>query len=152
MFIVFSPILVDIIHHIGWVKSIKIFIPFFLLAVGSTLLAWVSAVAFFRRKLVLWSDEDPKAGKTLLGRPQLYPARLTHAHFFPEKYHYWINYFLVGIPIGLRGRVGTVVFIESDQHTPATDPFYSFVWKESSDFHFGLELILVGNFTIEMVI
>lgn len=130
MFIVFSPILVDTLHHIGWIKSIRIIIPFFLLAVGSTLLAWVSMVVFLRRKLVLWSDGDPKAEQTLLGRPLLYPARLTHARFFPEKYHYWINYFLVGVPVGLRGRVGSVVSIESDQsdqHTPVTNPFYSFV-------------------------
>ncbi|KAJ5489902.1 hypothetical protein N7453_010727 [Penicillium expansum] len=127
MFIVLFPILVDAIHQIGWAKSIKIFMPFFLLAVISTLLAWVSMVAFLRRKLVLWSNEDPKAENTLLGRPQLYPARLTHARFFPEKYHYWINYFLVGVPVGLRGRVGTVVSIESDQQTSVTNPFYSFV-------------------------
>ncbi|KAJ5182079.1 hypothetical protein N7449_012226, partial [Penicillium cf. viridicatum] len=113
--------------HIGWIKTIKIFIPFFLLAIGSTLLAWVSMVAFIRRKLVLWSDRDPKDKKTLLGRPQLYPARLTHARFFPEKYHYWINYFLVGVPVGLRGRVGSVVSIESDQHILVTNPAYSFV-------------------------
>lgn len=127
MFIAFFPILVDIIRHIGWIKSIKFFIPFFLFAVGSTLLAWVSMVAFIRRKLVLWSDGDPKDEKALLGRPQLYPARLTHARFFPEKYHYWINYFLVGVPVGLRGRVGSVVSIESDQHIPVTSPVYTFV-------------------------
>lgn len=127
MFVVFFPILVDTIHHIGWIRTMKIFIPFFLLAIGSTLLAWVSVVAFIRRKLVLWSDGDPKDEKTLLGRPQLYPARLTHARFFPEKYHYWINYFLVGVPVGLRGRVGSVVTIESDQHTPATNPVCTFV-------------------------
>ncbi|CAI7668200.1 unnamed protein product [Penicillium discolor] len=127
MVIVFVPILVDTIQHIGWIKTIKIFIPFFLLAIGSTLLAWVSMVAFIRRKLVLWSDGDPKDEKTLLGRPQLYPARLTHARFFPEKYHYWINYFLVGVPVGLRGRVGSVVSIESDQHIPVTNPVYALV-------------------------
>ncbi|KAJ5257719.1 hypothetical protein N7524_009275 [Penicillium chrysogenum] len=130
MFIVFVPILVDVLHHIGWIKTVKILIPFFLLAVSSTLLVWVSMVAFVKRKLVLWSDGDPKVEKTLLGRPLLYPARLTHARFFPEKYHYWINYFLVGVPVGLGGRVGAVVSIESDQsdqHTPVTSPFHSFV-------------------------
>lgn len=127
MFIAFVPILVDIIHHIGWIKTIKVFVPFFLIAIGSTLLAWVSMVAFIRRKLVLWSDGDPEDEKTLLGRPQLYPAHLTHARFFPEKYHYWINYFLVGVPIGLRGRVGSVVSIESDQHIPVTNPIYAFL-------------------------
>jgi putative effector of murein hydrolase LrgA (UPF0299 family) len=130
MIIVFVPILVDVLHHIGWIKTVKILIPFFLLAVSSTLLVWVSMVAFVKRKLVLWSDGDPKVEKTLLGRPLLYPARLTHARFFPEKYHYWINYFLVGVPVGLGGRVGAVVSIESDQsdqHTPVTSPFHSFV-------------------------
>lgn len=149
MFIVFVPILVDAIHHIGWIKTIKICVPCFLLAIGSTLLAWVSMVAFIRRKLVLWSDGDSKDEKTLLGRPQLYPARLTHARFFPEKYHYWINYFLVGVPIGLRGRVGSVVSIESDQHIPVTNPVYSFV-KRSFRIPLWFELILVGIFIVEM--
>jgi hypothetical protein len=37
MFIVFVPILVDVLHHIGWIKTVKILIPFFLLAVSRTL-------------------------------------------------------------------------------------------------------------------
>ena len=128
MFIVFFPILVDILHHIGWIRSVKILVPLFLLAVGSTLLVWVSMVAFVRRKLVFWSDGDPKEEKVLLGRPLLYPARLTHARFFPEKYHYWINYFLVGVPVGLGGRIGTVMSVESaqsDKQTPVTSPLHS---------------------------
>jgi hypothetical protein len=37
---------------------------------------------------------------------------------FPERYHYGIDYFLVGIPVGLRGRVGALMSIDSDGSDP----------------------------------
>ncbi|KAJ5760002.1 hypothetical protein N7520_007158 [Penicillium odoratum] len=38
---------------------------------------------------------------------------------FPEKYNYWYSYFLVGIPVGLAGNIGTVLSI--DMNRPALD-------------------------------
>jgi hypothetical protein len=131
-FSVFFPILVDILHHIGWSNTVKFVLPLVFLSVVSSLLAWVFMIANIWRKLFLWSDEDPEDEKTLLGKPLFFPARLTHARFFPEKYNYWINYFLVGIPVGLRGRVGAVISIDtdkSDHHPSAMNYFYSSMTK-----------------------
>lgn len=51
----------------------------------------------------------------MLGKPLFFPSQLTHARMFPEKYNYGIDYFfLVGIPDGLRGRVGALMSIDSD--------------------------------------
>lgn len=114
LFFVLLPISMEISHHIGWLNTLKTILPFSVAVIGGILLAWLSVVAYVQRKLILWSKEDSGIEKTFLGRPLLFPARLTHSRMFPEKYNYWINYFLVGIPVGLRGRVGTVMSIDSD--------------------------------------
>jgi hypothetical protein len=95
-------------------------------------------VAYVRRKLILFCQDNSNQEKCLLGRPLFFPSQLTHARMFPERYHYGIDYFLVGIPVGLRGRVGALMTIdcdESDQQSPATSfqtfakkLFRKFVW------------------------
>ncbi|KAJ5364365.1 uncharacterized protein N7496_010078 [Penicillium cataractarum] len=45
---------------------------------------------------------------------------------FPEKYHYGIDYFLVGVPVGLRGRIGALMSIDSDGSDPRSQNFKSF--------------------------
>lgn len=128
---IFSPIFADIIYHAGLVKSLMFLLPASLTTVISTVVAWVLAVSYVQRKLILWSECDPEKENILLGRPLLFPSRLTHARMFPEKYHYWINYFLVGIPVGLRGRVGGLMSMDSDgsdPHSPASKSFrYSLI-------------------------
>ena len=124
-FILF-PVAFEILNHAGWIKTLRIILPLtFTLVVGS-LLTWVSVVPYVQRELVLRSNEHSVAPKTFLGRPLLFPARLTHSRMFPEKYNYWINYFLVGVPVGLRGRVGTVMSIDSDPRAskPSTSVFF----------------------------
>ncbi|THC87877.1 hypothetical protein EYZ11_012680 [Aspergillus tanneri] len=52
---------------------------------------------------------------TSFWQPLLFPARLSHARRFPEieRYNYWYDYFLVGIPVGLRGRIGNLLSIDN---------------------------------------
>lgn len=123
---ILSPLFADRIYHVGVVKFSMLLLPLSLLAVAGTVIAWVLAVTFVQRKLILWSEWDPERENTLLGRPLLFPSRLTHARMFPEKYHYWINYFLVGIPVGLRGRVGGLMSMESDGSDPKSAACKSF--------------------------
>ena len=123
---VFPPILGDTFHRIGWIKSFKLILPLSLVAIAGIVFAWLLVVTYVQRELILWSECDPEGKRTLLGRPLLFPSRLTHARIFPEKYHYWINYFLVGIPVGLRGRIGALMSIDSDgsdPHSPASKSF-----------------------------
>ncbi|KAJ2979099.1 hypothetical protein NQ176_g3450 [Zarea fungicola] len=50
-----------------------------------------------------------------LGEPLLYPCRLSHTRRHPPetKYSYSYDYFQVGIPVGLRGRIGNLLSIDN---------------------------------------
>ncbi|GLB09842.1 hypothetical protein AtubIFM57258_005771 [Aspergillus tubingensis] len=50
-----------------------------------------------------------------LGRPLMFPAKLSHARRFPaiERYNYWYDYFMIGIPVGFRGRIGNLISIDN---------------------------------------
>jgi hypothetical protein len=95
-----------------------VLLPLSLLAVAGIVFTWALSVAYVRRRLVLWCQDDPEQEKCLLGKPLFFPSQLTHARMFPERYHYGIDYFLVGIPVGLRGRVGELMSIDSDGSCP----------------------------------
>lgn len=129
---IFSPTLADSFHRMDWINVFMFLLPLSFAAVAGTVLTWVLLVAYVQRKWILWSEEDAEMKETLLGRPLLFPCRLTHARMFPEKYNYWINYFLVGIPVGLRGRIGGLMSIDSDgsgPHSPAKKSFQSCVGR-----------------------
>ncbi|KAJ1715961.1 hypothetical protein NYO67_1765 [Aspergillus flavus] len=80
-------------------------------AIGSLLCSLMIA-AFLRRRLILLNSHIKR---DFIGKPLLFPARLTHTRRFPEteRYNYWYDYFLIGIPVGLRGRVGNLLSIDS---------------------------------------
>ncbi|PLN78664.1 hypothetical protein BDW42DRAFT_187212 [Aspergillus taichungensis] len=80
---------------------------------------WLLQAAFFRRKWI-WSPEcsPDSQDKEWLGKPLLFPTKLSHSRMFPERYNYTYDYFLVGIPVGLRGRVGSVLSIDMAQPSP----------------------------------
>jgi hypothetical protein len=124
--VVLSLLLVDVFDNVGWLRAFSVLIPLSLLVVVGIVFSWASAVAHLQRKLILWCQDDPEQEKCLLGRPLLFPSQLTHARMFPEKYHYGIDYFLVGIPVGLRGRVGALMSIDSDGSDPYSPTFNSF--------------------------
>ncbi|KAF2718745.1 hypothetical protein K431DRAFT_287344 [Polychaeton citri CBS 116435] len=46
--------------------------------------------------------------------PLLIPSRTTHSRLFPKKHSFGYSYFLVGIPVGLRGRVGSALSVDSE--------------------------------------
>ncbi|PKY00357.1 hypothetical protein P168DRAFT_244318 [Aspergillus campestris IBT 28561] len=83
-----------------------------------TALFWLLQTAFFRRKWLPASDLGALQGNEWLGKPLLFPTKLSHSRMFPERYNYTYNYFLVGVPIGLRGRVGSVLSIDMAQPAP----------------------------------
>lgn len=116
-FVLFTVAL-EFSNQVGWWKMIKIAFPLAVISIGGVLLAWVLVIAYVQRKLILWTEEHSDVAKSLLGRPLLFPTRLTHSRMFPEKYNYWINYFLVGIPVGLRGHIGSLMAIDSDATSP----------------------------------
>ncbi|KAE8422950.1 hypothetical protein BDV36DRAFT_309249 [Aspergillus pseudocaelatus] len=80
--------------------------------VMGSLLCSLMLAAFLWRKLILLS---PDIKRDLIGKPLLLPARLIHTRRFPEteRYNYWYDYFLIGIPVGLRGRIGNLLSIDN---------------------------------------
>ncbi|KAJ5105582.1 hypothetical protein NUU61_002929 [Penicillium alfredii] len=80
-------------------------------AIGYMLL-WLVMAACTREDLILLNTDGPKS---FLGQPLLFPAKLAHARRFPdiERYNYWYDYFVVGIPVGLRGRIGNLLSIDN---------------------------------------
>jgi hypothetical protein len=108
----------DALQIFDWLKALTVLLPLSLLTLASFIVLWVFAVTHIRRKLFLWCQEGPGQEKCLLGRPLLFPTQLTHTRMFPEKYHYSIDYFLVGIPVGLRCRIGALMSIDSDGSGP----------------------------------
>ena len=98
----------------GWLRYLKIFLPLCAVCTGGVVFAWVLLVAFVKIEVILWDEDVSAKDRLVLGRPLLFPSQLTHARLFPDKYHYGIDYFLVGIPVGLRGRVGQLISIDSD--------------------------------------
>ncbi|KAI9038890.1 uncharacterized protein KD926_010223 [Aspergillus affinis] len=77
------------------------------------LLLKLLVAAYLWRRLVLLDNSNGK--NKFLGQPLLFPARLSHARRFPatERYNYWYDYFMVGIPVGLRGRIGNLLSIDA---------------------------------------
>lgn len=118
----------DLFDHVGYLRAFSVLLPLSVLAVAVIVFTWAMCVAFVQRNLVLWCEYNPEQEKCLLGKPLFFPSRLTHARMFPEKYHYGIDYFLVGIPVGLRGRVGALMSIDNDGSDPQaqTGSFQSF--------------------------
>ncbi|KAJ5109097.1 hypothetical protein N7456_005772 [Penicillium angulare] len=112
--VVFSLLLADVLNDIGWFRGLKVLLPLIVFFASGIAISWALFVAFVQRDLILWCQDNAEKERSLLGRPLLFPSQLTHARFFPDKYHYGIDYFLVGIPVGLRGRVGTLMSIDSD--------------------------------------
>ncbi|PYH75267.1 uncharacterized protein BO88DRAFT_461497 [Aspergillus vadensis CBS 113365] len=68
--------------------------------------------ALSRQRLIV---HNPLVKPEFLGRPLLFPAKLSHARRFPvvERYNYWYDYFMVGIPVGFRGRIGNLISIDN---------------------------------------
>ncbi|KAJ6021062.1 hypothetical protein N7540_006566 [Penicillium herquei] len=111
---VLSLVLAEILKRFGWLRTFTVLLPGFVMSTAGILFAWILSISCFQRNLILWSEGSPETEKSLLGRPLFFPCRLTHARMFPERYSYGIDYFLVGIPVGLRGRVGALISIDND--------------------------------------
>lgn len=47
--------------------------------------------------------------------PLLIPSRTSHSRLFPQKHAFSYSYLFVGIPIGIRGRVGQALSIDCQQ-------------------------------------
>lgn len=77
------------------------------------LICGLALAAFLKRSVILL---HANTRRDFNGKPLLFPAKLSHARRFPvtEIYNYWYDYFLVGIPVGFRGRIGNLLSIDNN--------------------------------------
>ncbi|KAJ5297655.1 hypothetical protein N7508_007904 [Penicillium antarcticum] len=98
--------------QIDWTKVSLAMFSLSMLAILGAGSAWMLMAAYFRRQLVLMGDQNGGKANDFIGRPLLFPTKLSHSRMFPERYNYWYSYFVVGIPVGLSGHIGSVLSID----------------------------------------
>ncbi|PYI00079.1 hypothetical protein BO71DRAFT_393709 [Aspergillus ellipticus CBS 707.79] len=72
---------------------------------------------FSTRQLVSLSDKD----QTVIGKPLFFPVTFNHMRFIPKKDRFSNRFLLMGVPVGLRCRIGNAVAIDDkslDLHRP----------------------------------
>lgn len=62
------------------------------------------------RKLVPLCDEK----QTVLGKPLFFPSTITHSRLSPVRNQFTYRLLLIGVPIGLRCRVGNLLNIDQE--------------------------------------
>ncbi|OJJ50092.1 hypothetical protein ASPZODRAFT_58681 [Penicilliopsis zonata CBS 506.65] len=106
--------LFQLLPQISWAKVVGIF-----LTLATSLLVGVGTfrlliAAYVNRNLILLSnDKDLQKGREFLGKPFFYPCRISHARTFDQKYRFSYSYFLVGVPIGISGTIGSLLSIDT---------------------------------------
>ncbi|KAL7658144.1 hypothetical protein ACMYSQ_004282 [Aspergillus niger] len=97
--------------HAGLQDILKLLALFVVAGILCLLVRLVMAT-FLGQRLVI---HNPHVRPDLLGRPLLFPAKLSHVRRFPasERYNYWYDYFMVGVPVGFRGRIGNLISIDN---------------------------------------
>ncbi|KAK5133737.1 hypothetical protein LTR08_007387 [Meristemomyces frigidus] len=48
--------------------------------------------------------------------PLLLASKTTHSRFFPRKHSFSYSYLLVGVPVGMQGRISSVLSVDSQRH------------------------------------
>lgn len=114
------PLLWENSTHMPWGTLCIGAILLGIIIVTISMVGFMTLAVLFRRQLVFWAEDYPQHGRDFVGAPLLFPAKLSHARVFPEKYSYWYSYFVVGVPVGLHARIGTVLSI--DINRPLSNP------------------------------
>ncbi|KAJ5902025.1 hypothetical protein N7495_002553 [Penicillium taxi] len=68
----------------------------------------LAQVLFASRQLTSLSDESQE----VLGKPLLFPVNFNHRRFTPTKDRFRNRYLAVGVPVGLRCRIGNLLAID----------------------------------------
>lgn len=89
-------------------SGLLMLVPTLSLAVMLLRVFWAS-----RRKPVSLSDEPQQ----MLGKPLLFPVKLNHIRLTPVKNQFANRFLMVGIPVGLRCRVGNLLSVDDKRLT-----------------------------------
>lgn len=112
------PLLWEGFGSVPWTALCAMAVTLSMAVIMTALSMFLALAIFFRRRLVLWPEDYTQQGRDFIGKPLLFPAKLSHTRMFPEKYNYWYSYFVVGVPVGLHARIGTVLSIDINHPTP----------------------------------
>ena len=55
-------------------------------------------------------------------RPLIFPSRTTHTRLFPKKHGFSYSYLLVGIPVGWKGSIATMISADVNRHEDLQAP------------------------------
>ncbi|KAJ2979329.1 hypothetical protein NQ176_g3325 [Zarea fungicola] len=96
--------------HLGFLQIALLLFGLALLGI-CVLMIWVTATAHRRSPVLMDLHGDAK----FVGAPLLFPARLSHSRHLPatERYSYSYDYFMIGVPVGFRGRIGNLLSIDN---------------------------------------
>ncbi|KAI9375774.1 hypothetical protein BJX61DRAFT_79048 [Aspergillus egyptiacus] len=77
---------------------------------------WLVVVCCSSRAL---SHSSPSQDKHVLflGQPRLLPTQVSHTRLGTGRYNYTVPHFMVGTPVGLHGRVGSVLSLDEPSAT-----------------------------------
>ncbi|OJJ48129.1 hypothetical protein ASPZODRAFT_140459 [Penicilliopsis zonata CBS 506.65] len=113
-----------------------------LLAAVVSLLVLLFWAIWGPRRLVSQSDKSV----TVLGRPLLFPVTITHTRRKPVNNQFSHRVLLIGVPVGLCGRVGHLLSIDDKQRSGSTTPWDSWFRFDSARYlHRGDEHLGLGE-------
>ncbi|KAL4872514.1 hypothetical protein BDV12DRAFT_210479, partial [Aspergillus spectabilis] len=63
---------------------------------------------------------DKQSNNIFLGQPRLLPTQVSHTRLGTGRYNYTVPHFLVGTPVGLHGRIGSVLSLDEPESRTRT--------------------------------
>lgn len=79
-----------------------------MLIIVFSLLTMLARTLFMSRELITLSNES----QTVLGKPLLFPVKFRHIRLSPVKDKFNNRFLLVGVPVGLRCRIGNLLAVD----------------------------------------
>ena len=98
-----------------------------------SILVWSAALGFVASIYGIWKVTDlnhihansgaasQRNGSAQLLEPLIFPCRTTHTRLFPKKHSFSYSYLYVGIPVGWRGSVRTLLSADIEALSCAND-------------------------------
>lgn len=79
-----------------------------MLIIVSSFLIMLARTLFTSRELISLSNKD----QTVLGKPLLFPVKFKHIRLSPVKDKFNNRFLLIGVPVGLRCRIGNLLAVD----------------------------------------
>lgn len=80
-------------------------------------LSYVSSFLFPKGILTLTSEKTDQSRNDLdipFMKPLIFPCKTSHTRLFPKKHSFSYSYLFVGVPVGWRGSIGSLLSADTD--------------------------------------